>query len=105
MRDAFDLQHRHPRLWAALARGEGRVWKARKVAHLVHAAGLAREEAWLVDERTTAYVDSLPWGSFVRLVEAEIIAVDPAAAEQRRQARELEQFVSTGLRTSTASQH
>ncbi len=30
MRDAFDLQHRHPRLWAALARGEGRVWKARK---------------------------------------------------------------------------
>ncbi len=66
------------------------------MAHLVHAAGLTREQAWLVDERTTAYVDSLPWGSFVRLVEAEIIAVDPAAAEQRRQARELEQFVSTG---------
>lgn len=108
IRDALDLQHRHPRLWAALARGEGRVWKARKVAQLVHRAGLSLEDARTVDLRTTAYVDLLPWASFLRLVEAEIITADPAAAEQRRQARELEQFVTAtpsdeqGLKTLIA---
>lgn len=108
IRDAVDLQHRHPRMWAALAAGCGRVWKARKVARLVHTADLSLEQANLVDARTTPYVDSLPWGSFQRLVLAEIIAVDPAAADQRRLARELEQFVSTtqsdekGLKTLVA---
>ncbi len=96
MRDALDLRHRHPRLWALLAAGEGRVWKARKVAKMTRAAGLTREQAQTVDSATARFVDSLPWASFERLVTAEIIAVDPAAAEQRRRARELEQFVSAG---------
>ena len=96
MADALDLRHRHPRMWAALAAGEGRVWKARKVAKMTRAAKLSREQAHVVDAATTRFVDSLPWASFERLVTAEIIAVDPAAAEQRREARELEQFVSAG---------
>jgi hypothetical protein len=96
MSDALDLQHRHPRMWAALAMGQGRVWKARKVARMTRAAGLDRAQARVVDEATTPHVDSMPWASFERLVSAEIIAVDPAAAEQRRRARELEQFVSAG---------
>lgn len=28
LRDAVDLQHRHPLMWTALAEGRGRVWKA-----------------------------------------------------------------------------
>ncbi len=96
MRDALDLQHRHPHMWAALAAGQGRVWKARKVAKLVHAAGLDLTQARAVDAATTPHVDTLAWASFERLVTAEIIAVDPAAAEERRRARELEQYVSAG---------
>jgi hypothetical protein len=38
MRDALDLRYRHPMLWAGLAAGRGRVWKARQVAHLTHDA-------------------------------------------------------------------
>ncbi len=96
MRDALDLQHRHPHMWAALAAGQGRVWKARKVAKLVHAAGLDLTAARMVDAATTPHVDTLAWASFERLVTAEIIAVDPTAAEERRRARELEQFVAAG---------
>ena len=81
LRDALDLQHRHPLLWAALGEGKARVWKARQVAHLVHAAGLSREQAWFVDAATTEYVDSLTWSAFTRLVEAKIIEADPDAAE------------------------
>ncbi len=99
MRDAVDLQHRHPRLWALLATGAGRVWKARKVAAWCHAADLALEQAWAVDAATTDYLDSLPWADVERLVRAKIIAADPEAAEARRREQELAQFVATG-RTS-----
>ena len=80
VRDALDLRHRHPRLWAALAAGKGRVWKARKVAKMVHAAGLSLEQARAVDVATTPYVDGLPWKPFSDLVEAKIMEADPAAA-------------------------
>ena len=96
IRDAVDLQHRHPLLWAALGEGRGRVWKARRVAAMAHAAGLSREQAWSVDAATTEYVDTLTWSAFTRLVEAKIIEADPAAAEARRVAAELERFVVTG---------
>ncbi len=96
MRDALDLEHRHPRMWEALEANEARVWKARKVAHLVHAAGLSLEQAHRVDEQVTPYVDTLSWAAFLELVEAKIIEADPAAAEARRLAAEMDQFVSTG---------
>src|SRR3954470_10693448 len=96
IRDALDLQHRHPRLWQALAEGKGRVWKARQVARMVHAADLTAAQARFVDEATTPYVDTLAWAAFTRLVEARIIEADPAAAEARRVAAALERFVATG---------
>lgn len=96
MRDALDLRHRHPQMWAALRTGQGRVWKARKVARLAHAAGLTLEQAHSVDAQTTPYVDTLTWAKFLDLVEARIIEADPAAAEERRVAREMERFVATG---------
>ena len=96
VRDALDLRHRHPALWAALAAGKGRVWKARKVARMVHAVGLTLEQARAVDAATTPYVDALPWKPFSDLVEAKIIEADPAAAEARRVAESLARFVRTG---------
>jgi len=96
IRDALDLAHRHPLMWQALGEGKARVWKARQVARLVHAAGLTREQAWFVDAATTPYVDTLTWAAFTRLLEARIIEADPDAAEERRRAADLERFVSTG---------
>ena len=96
IRDAVDLQHRHPLMWSLLGRGEGRVWKARQVARMAHAAGLTCEQAWWLDAATTPYVDTLTWSAFVRLVEARIIEADPEAAEARRTAAAMERFVATG---------
>ncbi len=53
IRDAVDLRHRHPRMWSALREGRARVWKARTVSQLVHAAGLSLDQARFVDAATT----------------------------------------------------
>ena len=96
IRDALDLRHRHPVLWAALGAGKGRVWKAPKVAHLTGAAGLSLAQAHAVDAAVTPYLDSLPWSRFTALVEARIIEADADASEARRLAHALDRFVSTG---------
>ncbi len=96
IRDALDLQHRHPRLWAALASGRARVWKARKVAAWMHAAELTLEQARFVDEATTGYVETLAWAAFERLAQVTIVEADPASAEARRLAASLRRFVATG---------
>ena len=72
------------------------MWKARKVAHLTHAAGLSLDQALMVDAAVAPYVDGLAWRAFTDLVEARIIEADPAAAEARRVAESLARFVSTG---------
>ena len=43
-----------------------------------------------------AHLATLPWGRFVDLLEARIVEADPAAAEARREAAELDRFVVTG---------
>src|SRR3954452_3354340 len=96
IRDALDLQHRHPRMWQALSEGKERDWKGRQGARLGHAAGLTRDQARFVDEATTAYVDTLTWAAFTRLVAARIIEAAPAAADAGRLAAELDRFVPTG---------
>ena len=96
LRDAIDLQHRHPLMWKALGEGKGRVWKARQVARMTHAAGLTRDQARFVDRATTSFVDTLTWSAFTRLVEARIIEADPDAAEARRLAAAMARFVATG---------
>ncbi len=52
-----------------------------------------------MDRTTTPYLATLPWGRFVDLLEARIIDADPAAAEARREAAELDRFVVTGQST------
>jgi hypothetical protein len=76
-----------------------RVWQARHVASRTRTTGLTLAQAREVDECTTPYLSTLSWGRFLDLLEARIIAADPAAAEQRRLAAELERFVVTGQST------
>ena len=97
--DALDLRHRLPLLWAALEAGTVRAWQARHVAKRTRATGLSLAQAREVDRTTTPYLATLPWGRFVDLLEARIIEADPAAAEARREAAELDRFVVTGQST------
>ena len=96
VRDAVNTRHRHPVLWEALAQGRARVWQAREVARRCAAAGLDRDQARWVDEVTTPYLGSLPWGRFESLLEARIVEADPEAAEERARAAALDRFVRTG---------
>ena len=66
IRDALNVRHRHPQLWAAVGAGTARVWLARKVAQMCTAAGLGEDQAHRVDAQTTGYASSLPWARFVR---------------------------------------
>jgi hypothetical protein len=96
-----NLRHRHPRLWARVRAGEVRGWQALEVARIVgrpdYALSLA--QARTIDEQTAEWITTLPWGAFLDLLEARIIAADPDAAEARRPAAEAEQFVATGKST------
>jgi hypothetical protein len=106
LRDALNLRHRHPAMWAALGRalsgdaafreGLPRVWQARTVSRMCAEAGLDLEQARWVDAVTTPYLASLPYSRFVTLVEAKIIEADPVAADERRRAAEMARFVRTG---------
>jgi hypothetical protein len=95
--DALDVRHRHPRLWHSVVHQlEGRVWQARQIAKRTHAAKLTLEQARWVDTHTTPYIGSLSWTKFLELLDAKIIEADPTAAEQRRIAAAMDQFVATG---------
>jgi hypothetical protein len=96
-----NLVYRHPRLWARVRAGEVRAWKALETAKIVGRTdyALTREQAHWIDAETNEWVDSLPWGQFLALVEAKVIAADPEAAEARRQQAWVKQFVATGRST------
>lgn len=96
IRDALDVRHRHPRLWAAVMSGQARVWQARQIAQQCHRAGLTLEQTQAVDAETTPLLASLPWGRFTTVLEGRIIAADPEKAEDRRRAAEAARFVATG---------
>ena len=94
--DALDVRHRLPAHWTAVTSGRARVWQVRQVAARTRAVGLSLEQARWVDAQTAPYLGSLPWARFLKLLEAKIVEVDPAAAEARRTAAALERFVATG---------
>ncbi len=94
--DAMDLRHRLPLLWQEVRSGSVRVWQAREAAKKTRAAGLTREQSRGVDAATTPYLSSLPWGRWLGVLEANIIAADPAAAQERRKAAASARFVETG---------
>ncbi len=96
MANALDVEYRHPRLWAGIHGTLVRPFQACEVAKRTRSAGLSLAQARWVDAQIDGYLHSLAWDRFLDLVEAKIIEVDPVAAEARRRAKALEQFVSTG---------
>ncbi|HET6560585.1 MAG TPA: hypothetical protein VFG72_01810 [Marmoricola sp.] len=72
------------------------IWLLARVARRCAAVGLGLEQARWVDAQTTPYAATLPPHRFLKLVEAKIIAADPAAAEARANQAALERFVRTG---------
>jgi hypothetical protein len=89
--DALDLVHRLPQLWSRVQAGEVRSSYARHVARRTR--DLERPQAAYVDERVVESADGrIPWGRFTDLVEAAVVAADPAAAEAAEKAALSEQF-------------
>lgn len=96
LRDALDVRHRHPRHWALLRAGQIAPWQAIEIARRTREAGLTLAQAHAVDARLDGYLGVLPWARFLRLVDAAVIAADPAGAEARRRLAEADQYVTVG---------
>lgn len=92
--DVLNLRHRHPRLWAALDRGEVPVWQARKIARRCADTGLSFDAAQLVDTRLESSWGRLPWTRLLRKTEGLIVSADTALAEQRAEQRRADRFVA-----------
>ena len=102
VRDVLELRHRLPAHWAAVQALEIDGWKARQVAKLTH--GLTQEQARRVDTQVLEAVAGLPWGPAREVVEAKVIAADPAAHAARLAEEENRSFVSTRRRSDAAGQ-
>lgn len=101
LRKVANLRHRHPLLWARVRAGEVPAWKALETARIVgrdtpDQPGLCLKLAHWVDAQTHAWIDLLPWGQFLDLVDKKIIEADPKSAAARRAEAETTQFVATG---------
>ncbi len=94
IRDVLNLRHRHPRLWAAMGRGEVAVWQARKIAARCAEAGLGLEAALVVDRRLESAWGRMPWQRVLRRADGLIVAADTALAAQRAAERRAERFVA-----------
>lgn len=110
LRDVLELRHRLPRVWEAILGGLVEGWKGRQVARLTH--HLTQDQARFVDAHVVEAVVGQPWGRALAVVEAKVIAADPAAHEERLAAEEHRRYVSTrrgsdaaGLRTLLARGH
>jgi hypothetical protein len=91
--DALDLSMRLPRLWQRVQALEVRASYARLVARKTRE--LTKEQAARVDERVAESADGrVSWTRFETLVEAAIVAADPAAAAQREEAEARRQFAN-----------
>jgi hypothetical protein len=89
--DVADLEHRFPRLWAAVMALTIPVWQARKIAAACRE--LSKEAAGAVDDQMAAVVPGLPWGRILTLLGAAIMHADPALAEKKRQHAKSARFV------------
>ncbi len=81
MADALDLRHRLPLLWRRVHTGDVRVWVARKVA--VRTRHLSQQAAALVDERVAPLVDTVVFPRFEKVLDAAVLAADPALAARK----------------------
>ena len=85
MIDVADLEHRFPKLWAAVQALWLPVWQARKI--VAACRELSKEAAALVDAEMAAVVAGLPWCRILTKLAAAIMQADPALAEKKRARR------------------
>ena len=105
IRDALNLRHRLPQLWARVVAGEVHHWKARAIAQAT--AELNPVTAGQVDGQITQWVEQLPWASVLRALEAIILQVDEGAYQERERLAAAKREVKAtpsehGLRTLIA---
>ncbi len=79
MIDVADLEHRFPKLWAAVRALWLPVWQARKI--VAACRDLSPAAAALVDTELAGIVDGLPWSRILTRLAAAIMQADPALAE------------------------
>ena len=107
VRDVLELVHRLPRTWHAIMTGDVEDWQGRQLAKATR--HLKAEQAQWVDREIGDVLQTLPFGRATAVVEAKVIAADPALHSERLEADDAKQFVSTrrrsnvhGLRTMVA---
>lgn len=97
MADALNLQHRHPRLWAAVTEhGTVTAWKAVQVANECVDAGLTWEACQQVDRELVDAIELLGWRRARRLLKGLIVRTDPAAETERARRRRDQRGVWAG---------
>ena len=79
--DALDLQHRLPRLWAAVEALAVAPWKARKIAQATH--NLSQAAAASVDAQLADRIGSCGWRAIETAVAQAIATYDPHLLETR----------------------
>ncbi len=100
LRDVLDLQHRLPSVWHAVMTGAVEDWRARKAACLTRT--LSFEQARVVDREVLEALTGLPYARAIDVIEARVIAADPAAHETRRQLEQERRYVALGRRPNAA---
>ena len=91
MSDVADLEHRFPKLWAAVQALWLPVWQARKI--VAACRELSKDAAALVDAEMAAVVAGLPWSRILTKLGAAIMQADPALAEKKRVQAKSARFV------------
>ena len=91
MTDIADLEHRFPKLWAAVQA----LWLPVGQARTIVAAcrELSQEAAAFVDTEMAAVVAGLPWSRILTRLGAAIMTADPVLAEAKRQQAKSARFV------------
>jgi hypothetical protein len=92
--DALDLRHRLPKIWVAGLAGQVPAYQARHIARTTR--HLTAAQAGRVDEQLAPSLGAVSWGRLQTLLEASIIAADPAGAQRLAAAAASERFVRLG---------
>jgi hypothetical protein len=93
--DALDTRHRLPRTWARVLACEVPVRLARTIAQATR--DLTTAQAGTVDDTLAEYADGrLPYGRFLDVLDAAVIAADPDAAAERERLKATERFAKVG---------
>lgn len=94
MADALDLRHRLPRLWRRVVEAEVEAWQARRVAQATRP--LTCEQARLVDAEVADLVGGMAWSRLERVLDGQIISVDPERAARLAEQAARARFVGVG---------